>query len=87
MSVVSETGWQGQFTSSIDTSAAPGADCVGGRQEGVHRCRVVLEGLVRATGRPWVGPWGQHGKQQHVAPLCTSLISVAFKLVRSNEAF
>lgn len=46
MSVVPETGWQGQFTSSIDTCAAPGADGVSGRQEEVRRCQVVVGGLV-----------------------------------------
>lgn len=44
-------------------------------------------------GRGWAcaGCWaslggalGLHEKQQHVAPLRTSLVSMAFKLVRSN---
>lgn len=55
MSVVPEAGWQGQFTSNIDTCAAPGADCVSGRQEEVPRCQVVVEGLIWPLGIPG---WG-----------------------------
>lgn len=47
----------------------------------------MLGGRGWACAGHWAslgGAWGLHEKQQHMAPLGTSLVSMAFKLIRSS---